>query len=269
MERKNKAMLVAAIGAVLVLIASSAVQCALVRSADRTEEGKQASSIQTLTTSSEETPVQEPEKAVETSEEKPELKEETSSSATAAVYALDALRSHAWQAEGDAEITIAFKDGTFVETDAEGVKVTAFEITDVTEGDNQGSIAMKLVRDGMGEEVDTVVLVEGKEGEIRITSDGFRNAHTYMQAGAGAEPVGVSGVTEPYTDLIDGKTDELASVVASYCRDHVPTATEASFDGEVFLDVNTQRVVATFHCNDKASTILSVTYADGAFTVLG
>ena len=269
MERKNKAMLVAAIGAVLVLVASSAVQCALVRSADRPTEDKQASSIQAPSAETEKEPVQGPESTAENTEAKPVQAEEPSSSANSTIFALDALRSHAWQAEGDAETTIAFKDGTFVETNVEGVKVTAFEITDVTEGDNQGSIAMKLVRDGMGEELDTVVLVEGKEGEIRITSDGFRNAHTYVQAGAGAEPVGVTGVTEPYTGLIDGKTDELASVVASYCRDHVPTATEASFDGEVFLDVNNQRVVATFHCNDKASTILSVTYADGVFAVAG
>lgn len=269
MERKNKIMLAAAIGAVLVLVASSAVQCALVRSADRAAEDKQESSIQVSPEETGEEPVQEPESTVEDTEAKPVQAEEPSSSASSAAFALDALRSHAWQAEGDAETTIAFKDGTFVEANAEGVKVTAFEITGATEGDNQGSIAMKLVRDGFGEELDTVVLVEGKEGEIRITSDGFRNAKTYVQAGAGAEPVGVAGVTEPYTGLIEGKTDELASAVASYCRDHVPTATEASFDGEVFLDVREMRVVATFHCNDKAATILSVTYADGAFAVAG
>ena len=38
MERKNKVMLAAAIGAVLVLIASSAVQCTLVRAAGSSGE---------------------------------------------------------------------------------------------------------------------------------------------------------------------------------------------------------------------------------------
>lgn len=285
MERKNKIMLAAAIGAVLVLVASSVVQCALVRGANAAkEEAAEAEAAQGVGASQQEAigldeaPVQEVEAesggSASTDLGFPEKEgggagAQKPGDATTAMFALDALRSHAWQAEGDAETTIAFKDGTFVETNAEGAKVTAFEVTGVTEGDDQGSIAMKLVRDGMGEELDTVVLVEGKEGEIRITSDGFRNSKTYVQAGAGAEPVGVAGVTEPYTGLIDDKTDELASAVATYCRDHVPTATEASFDGEVFLDVNTQRVVATFHCNDKASTILSVTYADGAFSVMG
>ena len=276
MERKNKLMLAAAIGAVLVLVASSVVQCALVRAVNHGEKAgiQTASSSQQEIMGLDKSPAQdaeiedtkaEPSSPVE--EEAPEVQEP--GDATTAMYALDALRSHAWQAEGDAETTIAFKDGSFVETNAEGAKVTAFEITGTTEGDGQGSISMKLVRDGMGEELDTVILVEGKEGDLRITSDGFRNASAYVQAGVGAEPVGVSGVTEPYTTLIDGRTDELAGAVASYCRDHVPTATEATFDGEVFLDVAESRVVATFHCNDKASTILSVTYADGAFSVMG
>ena len=65
-----------------------------------------------------------------------------------------------------------------------------------------------------------------------------------------------------------GKT-QLAAAIASYCRDHVPTATSASFDGEVFLDIPGKRVTATFHCNDKAATILSVRYSDGAFSVSG
>ena len=281
MERKTKVMLDAAIGAVLVLVCSSAVQCTLVRAAG----GSSASSAQEASASSREQILESNEQPVREAENSIETQEATEASATVdkssgphqqapgdattALFALDALRSHAWQAEGDADVTIAFKDGSFVETDAEGAKVTAFEITGTTEGDDEGTVSMKLVRDGIGEELDTVVIVEGAEGELRITSDGFRCAHTYVQAGTGEEPVGVTGVTEPYTTLIEGKTDELASAVAAYCRDHVPTATEASFDGEVFLDVADGRVVATFHCDDKASTVLSVTYADGAFDIAG
>ena len=92
---------------------------------------------------------------------------------------------------------------------------------------------------------------------------------SYVQ-GSGAEgPVAVSGLAEPYTALIDGKRDELASAIAKYCRDNVPTATKAAFDGEVYLDVATGRTVATFTCDDKAATILSVEYSDGEFSVSG
>lgn len=274
MQTKNKLMLAAAISALILLVASSAVQCALVRAAGNEQaEQEQAQSLegsQEEAAAAADKPAPENQEAQGQPEDPPEPEgQEVSDSKKAAMFALDALRSHAWQAAGDAQTTIAFKESTFVETNAEGAKVTAFEIVGTTEGDDQGSIHVKLVRDGLGEELDSVIFMEGREGELSIASDGFRNAQSYVQAGVGAEPVATTGVTEPYTTLVDGKTDELAGAIAAYCRDHVPTATEASFDGEVFLDVKGGRVVATFHCDDKAATILSVTYAGGSFEIAG
>jgi hypothetical protein len=54
-------------------------------------------------------------------------------------------------------------------------------------------------------------------------------------------------VTEPYTTLIQGRTPDLAKAVASYCRDHVPTATKAVFDGEVYLDIPGGRTSGDIH----------------------
>ena len=48
-----------------------------------------------------------------------------------------------------------------------------------------------------------------------------------------------------------------------------PTAGEASFDGEVFLDTAAGRVSATFHLDDAASTIIAVSYEGGEFSVAG
>ena len=36
--------------------------------------------------------------------------------------------------------------------------------------------------------------------------------------------------------LIDGKAGELASAIGQWCKGHAPTATSASFDGEVYVD---------------------------------
>lgn len=81
--------------------------------------------------------------------------------------------------------------------------------------------------------------------------------------------MGVSGLAEPYTGLVDGKTAELASAIGSWCASHSPSATTAAFDGEVYLDVRGGRVSATFHLNDAASTILTAVYENGSFTVAG
>lgn len=160
---------------------------------------------------------------------------------------------------------MTFTDGAIVETDEGGVRVSAFTIVS---GDDD-SLDVKVTRDGGGGEQSATISISGDEGSYRVSCDAFQVSKSYVQGSAGKAPVAVEGVTEPYATLVDGRTDELASTVASYCRAHVPTATKAVFDGEVFLDVNAKTVSATFHCDDAAATILQVTYADGAFAVAG
>lgn len=247
MDRKNKVMLAAAIGAVAILVASSAVRCAVTRTVEVT--------VPNTAVATQEAPEAEPDG-------------EGAEMDATAKKALEALRSHAWQAEGDAKKTVAFRDGSLVESGPEGVKVTAFEVTGAHEDDDHASLDVTMTREGSGS-FSSVIAIDGREDSLAVSCDGFANASCYVQ-GSGAEgPVEVGGLAEPYTSLIDGKADALASAITDYCRDRVPTATKATFDGEVYLDVAGGRVTATFHCDDKASTILSVAYAGGAFTVSG
>lgn len=236
MDRKNRVMLAAAIGAVVVLVASSAVRCAVSRSAD-------------------------------TAPEQPASEQSQEADMGARDKAMEALRGHAWRSETDASASVEFREGSFVETRGGQATVTAFEVTGSSEGDDWASLDVSFVRDGASGEA--VVMLEGREGSLRVASDAFANADAYVEGKASAGPVAVSGVTEPYTSLIDGRTDELAGAVADHCRRKVPAATRADFDGEVFVDVKGGRVSATFTCDDPARTILNVTYDGAAFKVEG
>lgn len=240
MDRKNKVMLVAAIGAVVVLVASSVVRAAVSHGAQH-----------------------------EGADGKPAIEEQAESQAASAdggaSDALSVLRSHTWQADGDAGKTLSFRDGAFVETDSQGAHVSAFEI----ESSDESSIIAKVVNDGGAEQKNAAISLSGSEGSYSVSSDSFQVAKKYVQGSPSKAAVAVSGVTEPYTTLIDGKTDELSSAVAAYCRDHAPTATGADFDGEVYIDVKGGAVIATFTCNDAARSILSVCYSDGSFSVTG
>ena len=204
MDGKNKVMLVAAIGAVVILIASSVVRCSLMRAQDEAGQGESAAIEQ------------------DTAEEPGEDKD---------LAALSTLESHAWQVDGDPSRTIVFKDSTFVESDGKSVRLTAFEVTSST----KNSIDVKMTRDGSSSEITATISIAGGEGSYRVSCDAFQNATSYVQGSASKEPVAIDGMSEPYTTLIDGKTDQLASAVAEYCRAHVPTATKASFDGEAVL----------------------------------
>lgn len=265
MDRKNKVMLIAAIGAVVVLIASSAVRCAVSRAADApgsNSQSAQAESSQAETAASAET-------ASRGAKEGPESgapSEGAGDSPEGEI--LKQLRSHAWQAEGDSGTTIAFREGSFVESNADGVKVTAVEVKDATVSDGHASLDVELVRDGEEPFSSLIAIDKGADG-LAVSCDGFSNCPKYVEGGATEKPVSVEGLADSYANLVEGKTDELAASIDAYCKDHVPTATKAAFDGEVFLDIPGGRVTATFHCDDKASTILSVTYADGAFSVAG
>lgn len=244
MNRKNKVMLIAAIGAVAILIASSVVRCAISQPAPDGQPEQPAASEQGADAAT--TPEQAEEEAV-----------------------LGILTGHKWQVKDDSSKTISFKDGTFIESDGKTTKVTAYSIVSASEKDGASSVEVRLVRDGADSEAATVIALTGSEGSYAVSSDGFQVSKTYVQGSSSEAPVAVTGLAEPYTTLIDGKTDELAQTIAAWCREHVPTATKAAFDGEVYVDTKSGRVGATFRCDDKAATVLSVTYEDGAFAVAG
>ncbi|MGI6535125.1 MAG: hypothetical protein ACOX12_01715 [Eggerthellaceae bacterium] len=182
---------------------------------------------------------------------------------------LSVLRSHTWQARDDASRTVRFRDGSFVESDGTTTKVSAFEADDEQWDGTAGSLTCRITADGSAQPASSVITLSGSEGSYQVACDGFALSKSYVQGSKGEGPVAVSGVTEPYTTLIDGKTPELTSAIASWCRDHAPTATSATFDGEVYVDVPAKRVTATFTCDDAAATVISVVYSGGAFEVKG
>lgn len=244
MNRKNKIMLIAAIGAVTILIASSAVRCAVSQPRDAAQEAQAPAAEQQAE------PATDPAKAEEDA------------------FA-EILTGHSWQAKDDSTKAISFRDGTFIESDGKTSKVTAYSISSVSESAGSWSAEARLVRDGAEAEAAAVITVTGAEGSYVVSCDGFQVSGSYVQGSCSEEPVAVTGLAEPYTTLIDGRTDELASEVASWCREHAPTATKAAFEGEVYVDTKTGRVGATFRCDDAAGTVISVTYADGTFEIAG
>lgn len=106
-------------------------------------------------------------------------------------------------------------------------------------------------------------------GAASVASDGFLLADRYVEGPAAEGGVEVTGLAEPYLELIGGDGDGLARAIGEWARANAPSAGEASFDGEVFLDTGSGRVSATFHLDDAASTIVAVSYEAGAFDVAG
>ncbi|EOS50363.1 hypothetical protein [Adlercreutzia caecimuris] len=247
MQKKNKVMLAAAVGMVAIVIGSTAVRCSIAHTVEESAQSEAQAPVESIAQDA----------------------GGTASAADASQEIAKLLQGNVWQAEGAPEKTIEFREGSFVESDGTSVRLTVFDAKEAGEGNGQKHLDIDFMREGDPYATSASIIVEEKDGALTVASDAFAVEPRYVQGKAAGTAVSVSGLAEPYTGLIDGKAAELASAVGSWCAAHAPSATTASFDGEVYLDVRGGRVSATFHLDDAASTIVTAAYEDGSFAVAG
>lgn len=253
MQKKNKLMLAAALGMVAIVVASTAVRCSVAHTAeDRGRESEPAV-----------------EQAPDTSRDEPPEQEGGDAAPGLEAGILSVLQGNVWQTPNAPEKTISFREGSFVESDGSNVRLAAFDVTGAGEAEGQRYLDVEIVRDGDPGAMATTIVLEEGQGSLSVASDGFAAEKRYVQGRPSEAPMEVAGLRDPYTGLIDGKADELASSLSEWCAAHAPSAARASFDGEVYLDVAGGRVSATFHLDDAARTIVTAVYEAGAFSVLG
>lgn len=253
MQKKNKLMLAAAIGMVAIVIGSTAVRCSVAHTVEeRAEPAGTGAAVESASQAQD---------AGQAAQETPEE--------DAAAETLALLRANAWQAEGAPERTLAFREGSFVESDGTSVRLAAFEVRDAGEAEGQRYLDIDIMREGDPYATPTTLIIDEQDGALSVACDDFAVEKRYVQGAPSNAEVAVTGLAEPYTGLIDNKTGELASAIGQWCKGHAPTAASASFDGEVYVDVRGGRVSATFHLDDAASTIVTAVYEGGAFSVAG
>ena len=97
MQRKNKAMIAAAIGMVAIVVATTAVRCSIAHTAGQADADPPAASL--------EQPAEQ-----EGPETEPEAGEETDGASAV----LEELRVSAWTAADGSGKTLAFREGSFV-----------------------------------------------------------------------------------------------------------------------------------------------------------
>lgn len=252
MQKKNKVMLAAAIGMVAVIIGSTAVRCSIAHTVEESAQSEAPAPAESIAQDAGSVDAVDAASAADASQEIAKL-----------------LQGNVWQAEGAPEKTIEFREGAFVESDGTSVRLTVFDAKEAGEGNGQKHLDIDFMREGDPYATPASIIVEERNGALTVASDAFAMESRYVQGKPAGTAVSVSGLAEPYTGLIDGKSAELASAVGSWCALHAPSATTASFDGEVYLDVRGGRVSATFHLDDAASTIVTAVYEGGSFSVAG
>ena len=173
------------------------------------------------------------------------------------------LESREWMGAEDASLRMTASGGRLVETDGTNTYTSSYVVT----SDGDGSCGLAVTRSD-GTVVQATVTIEGEGDDERLTCEQLQTAFDWVPAPRDGE-VRVTGVDDAYLSLVGGSEDALDLAVSLWASEHVPGASEAAFDGEVYLDTRTGSVTATFTCDDPGRTILSVTWTDGAFSVTG
>ena len=154
MQKKNKLMLAAAIGMVAIVVGSTAVRCSVAHTVEeRAEPAGTGAAV---------------ESAVQTQDTGRAAQEVPEKDAVAETLAL--LRSNAWQAEGAPEKTLAFREGSFVESDGTSVKLAAFEVKEAGEAEDQRYLDIDIMREGDPYVTPTTLIVDEENG---VLSSGF------------------------------------------------------------------------------------------------
>ena len=180
---------------------------------------------------------------------------------------LDTLRECSWVAESGSGATLEFRDGAFVEN-GETLEATAFDTVSDSQAKSQSVLTIRPVRNGLSS-ADTAVILSGSEGSYRVQCDAFALEPSYVQANRTSGAFAVAGLNDEYLELAGITEAELTAAISEYCSRSVPSASGASFDGEVFIDMGSGLCSATFHANDAARTIVTVTSQGGKLTVAG
>lgn len=236
--KRGKVIAVAAAGALVVLLASTIARCAAAGPAGACQ-GAGGSA--------------------------PEQAQQQAGPAEAAASTLEAAAGTSWVAEDGSGATLQVTDRSLVESATDGtVSALAYSAADEAEADGQAIVTLTL-EDGSA----ATLIVTLEDGEpAAVASDAFSAAPSYVASEGGGGPFEVTGLDERYLELVGGDEDALRAAIGAYAARRSPQASSASFDGEVFLDLASGMVSATFHLDDNASTIVTVQWAGGAFTVL-
>lgn len=246
MERRKRAVAIAAAGAVAVLVAATLARCSAARSASATDAGTSGATAAQATTDT-------------AGSDAGGSAGETGEAGSCA----SALESREWMGAGDASERLTASGGRIVETDGTNTYTSSYRVTE----DSAGSCELSITR-ADGTVVQATATITGDGDDARLRCEQLQVAFDWVPAPTDGE-VRVTGVDDEYLSLVGGDETALDAAVRLWVSMHVPGASEAAFDGEVFLDTNEDRVTATFTCDDPGRTVVSVEWSGGAFSVTG
>ena len=160
-----------------------------------------------------------------------------------------------WESEGGT-CTLTLSDSTIVESGEAGVQVMYYEVLSEEPDDDGLSAQISFTRSAGEAASQTLLSISDAGGWKSISCDAFALSKSYLIAEGSEAGIELSAHSPELNELLDAEDAEIASAS--------PTATLATWDGEVYIDCNEDVLTTSFHLNDAASTIVQLSLDRGS-----
>ena len=229
MDKKTKLMAICAAGAAAILIAAGLARCAIAPS--------------------------EPEIVVPAEEQDQQIEQADDS--------FSGYAGTTWESE-DGTCTLTLSDSTIVESGEAGVQVMYYEVLSEEPDDDGLSAQISFTRSAGEAASQTLLSISDAGGWKSISCDAFALSKSYLIAEGSEAGIELSAHSPELNELLDAEDAEIASAIAQKASSASPTATLATWDGEVYIDCNEDVLTTSFHLNDAASTIVQLSLDRGS-----
>ena len=229
MDKKTKLMAICATGAAAILIGAGLARCAIAPS--------------------------EPETVVPAEEQGQQIEQADDS--------FSGYAGTTWESE-DGTCTLTLSDSTIVESGEAGVQVMYYEVLSEEPDDDGLSAQISFTRSAGEAASQTLLSINDTGGRKSISCDAFALSKSYLIAEGSEAGIELSAHSPELNELLDAEDAEIASAIAQKASSASPTATLATWDGEVYIDCNEDVLTTSFHLNDAASTIVQLSLDRGS-----
>ena len=229
MDKKTKLMAICAAGAAAILIGAGLARCAIAPS--------------------------EPEIVVPAEEQDQQIEQADDS--------FSGYAGTTWESE-DGTCTLTLSDSTIVESGEAGVQVMYYEVLSEEPDDDGLSAQISFTRSAGEAASQTLLSINDTGGRKSISCDAFALSKSYLIAEGSEAGIELSAHSPELNELLDAEDAEIASAIAQKASSASPTATLATWDGEVYIDCNEDVLTTSFHLNDAASTIVQLSLDRGS-----
>lgn len=245
-KKKSKLMLIAAIGAVLILIGAGVVRC-VYQGISQTKENIESPGI-------------------DDSEQGDKEQTETADSVETTEPIADAQTARTVRGYYDTRWTansgyneLIFLGDSFIEILGDQNLPVFYTLKGVTDDDGKLTLNVHAYYQTGDAGMDSTIVIDHSLQNPTITSEAFSYSHTYELMPAKSSAVRIDNLAEELLNYFDTLPDVLMAIVGDYAAENISDSDSFAWTGEIRTDPADESKLATFKGNDPGATIITVT----------